>query len=200
MRRLVRGFAGRTYHIVGNLMHWLILLLFQGNRSGLNVMIVTSPTQRKQSSDFTRPTFMVLGSTLGSALQYAGSAIRSCHLKVPKMSMRQLYIWVGSGFNAIFARRDSHVLHFYMDIRGATIVRWSLNVTGVRWHFHFCSPWESIKGSVGNLKGNAQNTSALSVMLVSLQGEVRNCMKQAHTEAPCMSVTNVVNHIGIRQV
>ena len=23
MRRLVRGFAGRTYHIVGNLMHWL---------------------------------------------------------------------------------------------------------------------------------------------------------------------------------
>ena len=24
MRRLIWGFAGRTYHIVGNLMHWLI--------------------------------------------------------------------------------------------------------------------------------------------------------------------------------
>ena len=23
MRRLIWGFAGRTYHIVGNLMHWL---------------------------------------------------------------------------------------------------------------------------------------------------------------------------------
>ena len=23
MRRLIRGFAGRTYHIVGNFMHWL---------------------------------------------------------------------------------------------------------------------------------------------------------------------------------
>ena len=25
MRRLIWGFAGRTYHIFGNLMHWLIL-------------------------------------------------------------------------------------------------------------------------------------------------------------------------------
>ena len=25
MRRLIRGFAGRTYYIVGNFMHWLIL-------------------------------------------------------------------------------------------------------------------------------------------------------------------------------
>ena len=28
MRRLIWGFAGRTYYIVGNLMHWLILLLY----------------------------------------------------------------------------------------------------------------------------------------------------------------------------
>ena len=27
MRRLIGGFAGRTYHIVVNLMHWLIYLL-----------------------------------------------------------------------------------------------------------------------------------------------------------------------------
>ena len=27
MRRLIWGFAGRTYHIVGNLMHWLIWLI-----------------------------------------------------------------------------------------------------------------------------------------------------------------------------
>ena len=25
MRRLIYGFAGRTYHIVGNLMHWLFI-------------------------------------------------------------------------------------------------------------------------------------------------------------------------------
>ena len=28
MRRLILGFAGRTYHIVGNLMHWLISYVF----------------------------------------------------------------------------------------------------------------------------------------------------------------------------
>ena len=28
MRRLIWGFDGRTYHIVGNLMHWLILLTY----------------------------------------------------------------------------------------------------------------------------------------------------------------------------
>ena len=27
MRRLVGGFAVRTYHIVGNLMHWLIIIV-----------------------------------------------------------------------------------------------------------------------------------------------------------------------------
>ena len=29
MRRLILGFAGRTYHIVGNLMHWFILCLME---------------------------------------------------------------------------------------------------------------------------------------------------------------------------
>ena len=33
MRRLVWGFAGRTYHIVGNLVHWLIwTILVEGDR------------------------------------------------------------------------------------------------------------------------------------------------------------------------
>ena len=33
MRRLIRGFAGRTYHIVGNLMHWLIFEIASGSLS-----------------------------------------------------------------------------------------------------------------------------------------------------------------------
>ena len=29
MRRLISGFGGRTYHIVGNLMHWLNYVFFR---------------------------------------------------------------------------------------------------------------------------------------------------------------------------
>ena len=34
MHRLSRGFTGRTYHIVGNLMHWLIYYFLISNNKG----------------------------------------------------------------------------------------------------------------------------------------------------------------------
>ena len=35
MRRLIWGFAGRTYHIVGNLIHWLIYSWTGANRQNI---------------------------------------------------------------------------------------------------------------------------------------------------------------------
>ena len=43
MRRLILGFAGRTYHVVGHLMHWLIKYIFlEENVSRSRVATTTS--------------------------------------------------------------------------------------------------------------------------------------------------------------
>ena len=54
MRRLVRGFDGRTYHIVGNLMHWLIFNPFSTTQDNYRLLfgsLYRKNTEPDQTAD-----------------------------------------------------------------------------------------------------------------------------------------------------